>query len=449
MRPERHYDDEALVTMLASGAGASDAHLGTCAECSEKLDSFRLVTDALHDAATWDKREISEAPNAATIASLRSFAETMAAEDTAADAFLADLLAGPRETWAATLAAHPEYRTPGTVRRLIAATDKALDTMPADAVEITGLAVSIAEGLDASAHRATTVATLRGQAWRERAYALFYTGQFAEAEKAVNVAERCFEACVVDEYELARVGIVRAVVEKGLERLPAGIAAASASASAFGRFADHQRLVSAKIAEIHLLLARNEFEAGRDELLRLEAAVRLSDDAQTHALLLGNLGYCARKLGRIEEAMQYQDQAAILHECLGNVTESTRIRWNVASLLAAEGRIQEALVRLDQVKREYERIGMVGVVPVVALEIAELLLTQERFAEVEELCKAAIECFERSGVAHTARAVTALGFMAEAVRGRTATPQIVRSVREYVRRLPEEPTLLFAQAFPN
>lgn len=444
MMTERHYDDEALVTMLAAGADASDAHLGTCTECTEKVVTFRCVTDALRDGATWDKRLLNDSPNLNTIATLRAFADTMAGEDTAAERFLAELLAGPRESWMPTLDAHPEYRTPGTVRRLIAATDRALDTMPADAVELTALAVDIADHLDPATHRPQTVATLRGQAWRERAYALFYTGQFAEAEKAVATAERQFAACVVDGYELARVGIVRAVVERGLEHHRGSIEAATQSAHAFREFGDRSRSISAEVAHIQVLIGSGEFKSARSRLLKLEHVVRMTDDVAMHTMLLGNLGYCARGLGLNEEAMRYYEEAAILYEELGNRSESTRVRWNVASLLAAEGRIPQALSRFEAVRNEMNALGMTGAAAVIALEIAELHLTLGDFNAVEELCKVAIASFSTSGLAHTAKALTALGLMSEAVRSRTATPHLVRKVRDYVRRLPEEPQLLFA-----
>ena len=442
---ERHYDEEALVTILASRDGTADAHLANCGECSEKLDSFRLVAEALADSATWDKRVLADAPDPKTIATLRAFADNLAAEDEAARPFLAKLLSGPREMWMTTLDAHPEYRTAGTVRGLIAATDRALDTMPADAVAITALAVEIADELEATAYRPDTLARLRGGAWREHAYALFYTGRFAEAEQAVGLAERHFGDCVVDEYDQARVGIVRAMVEKGLEHLSAGISAAASSANTFARFGDEQRLASANLAEVHLLFGASDFRRAHATLLALEENVRRTDDA-THALVLGNLGYCARKLHLNDEALRYYEQAAFLLDGLGNASESARVRWNVASLLAGEGRIAEALDRFNQVRNDLSALGMTGAATLVTLEIAELLLIREDFATVEELCQSAIDSIAKSGLAHTARALTALGLMAEAVRSRTVTPAFVRQVREYVRRLPAEPHLLFTPA---
>lgn len=448
MMSERHYDDEALVTMLAAGADASDAHLDSCTECAEKVVSFRGVTDALRDAATWDKRPVDETPNASTIATLRAFATTMASEDTAAERFLTELLAGPRESWMPTLAAHPEHRTPGTVRRLIAAVDRALDTMPADAVELTALAVDVAEHLDPATHRPATVATLRGQAWRERAYALFYTGQFAEAEKAVGNAERCFAGCVVDEYELARVGIVRAVVERGLERFDEGAQAAHISAQNFAKFNDLGRMASARVAEVQQQFSSGRFSTAFSTLIDLEKMLRTTDLAQTHAIVLGNLGYCAWKLGRHAEAIQFHETAAAIVSDLGMTSEAIRIRWNIAEILVTNGRLDEALQRLESLHEQFRQVGMGGAACEVALHIAELLVAHEKYADAEVLCRAAMTYVQAAGVGHTAPALTALAIMQEAVAKRTATPAVIRKVREYIRRLPEEPALLFAPLPP-
>ena len=446
---ERHYDEDALVTMLASGADAADAHLQACGECAEKLDTCRLVTDALRDAATWDKREVSEAPNPNTIATLRAFADTMAAEDSLADAFLAELLAGPRESWMPTLAAHPEYRTAGTVRRLIAATDRALDTMPADAVELTALAVDIAENLPSSSHRPDTLARLRGGAWRERAYALFYTGQFGEAERAVEISERHFGGCVVAEYEQARLGIVRAVVERGLEKYESALEAARFSAERFAEFDDVGRMVSARVAEAQLQFNASDYADAFEALSDLDARLAGTDAAQAHAIVLGNLGYCAWKLGRVADAIQYHEAAAVILSDLGMHSDAVRSRWNIASILASDGKLDEALRRLWTLRGEFTELGMLGASTDIALEIAELLVTRGEYAQAEQICRAAMQDIERAGLSHTAPALTALAILDEAVSNRTVTPATVQHVRNYLRRLPEEPALLFAPAPPE
>jgi tetratricopeptide (TPR) repeat protein len=441
---ERHYDDEALISLLGSNRAGTDAHLPSCAPCSTKIDSFRTIAGTLRDGDVWDQRELRTEAVPATIATLRAFADRMVDEDTRAEGVLSELLAGPRETWRRRLQERPEWRHAGVVRKLIAASDRAIDTMPPDAVEITALATEIAEGFELSSYPSDTVPRLRGAAWRAHAYALYYTGSFSKAEAATVTAQRHFDLCVVNEYELGRLGIVRALVLRAFERFDEAATAASASTDAFARFEDTHRVVSARLAEVNLLLGRGDFARAEHLLLNAEREISATPHAHTHALVLGNLGYCSRKLGNVDEAIAYYEAAAALFNDLGSVTEASRTRWSVALTFADAGRLSDALERMTTVLPEFERLGMSSEAAVMGLDIAELLAAGERYDEVQLVCTSAMEIFQRAGTAYTSRALTALAFMREAAAHRTVTPAQVRTVREYIRRLPAEPNLLFA-----
>lgn len=444
MIAERHYDEDALVTMLDARALESDAHLATCGECAERLEDFRLVTECLRDAATWDQREVASAPNANTIATLRALADTMAAEDAAARGHLTELLAGPREMWMAKLSAHPEWRTAGMVRALIAATDRALDTMPADAVEITLLATDIAADLQPGTVSADAISRLRGAAWRERAYALYYTGAVAAADSACSEAEFYFDRLTLSEYEMGRLNVVRALISRSLENYRASIQFANEASSTFRAFGDGGRAASAQLAGIHAHFGSGNYQEALNKLVAVESTLQNSSDTQTHARVLGNLGFCCWKLGRIDEALRYHEAAAALFDDLGIHTESVRTRWNVAEILAGEGRVSEALSRLDAVQTEFQRLGMISAATLAGLDAAEILLANGDYQKVEEICAAAMKQFVSEGLEHTERALTALAFVKEAAASRVATPTVVRHVRQYLERLPDEPNLLFA-----
>lgn len=436
---ERHYDEDALVTMLGAPVAASDPHLAECGECAERLEDFRMVTAALRDAATWDQREVSAAPNPNTIATLRAFADTMAAEDAAAEGYLTELLAGPRETWMANLAAHPEWRTAGVVRGLIGRMPALLDAMPADAVECAQVATSIADG----SLTGPPTALLRGAAWREQAFALFYVGRYAEADAAASRAQEILETASVNDFDLARVGTVRALIDRSMERLPSAFDAVRTSVRTFLTFGDETRETSATLAHAHLLFNVQRFDEAFDLLAPLEKRLRDSSDVDSHARVLANLGFCCSRLGLSVEALRYHNLAATLLSELGVHTEAVREKWNIASILASEGRLDEALTAFQASRQEFSRLGMVMPAALIGLQIAEVMLSRERYGEVDEICQASMRAFETAGIPYSAGALTALSFIREATRTRKATPELARQVRLYLQELPKNENVLF------
>jgi tetratricopeptide (TPR) repeat protein len=405
-----------------------------------------MIADALCDQDVWDARPVNTEPVPATIANLRAFADRMTDEDTRAEMILQELLAGSREEWLPRLREHPEWRTAGVVRKLIAQVYTTVVAMPPDAVEIAALATAIAEELEPAQHPSDTVERLRGSASRAQAYNFFYTGQFKEAEAAIATSEMHFDACAINEYELARVGVVKALVLRPFERFSEGSKAAVASERMFERYGDFEKTVSARLADVQLLVSQGLYEEAERSLLQLERRMSDATDVGTHARVLGNIAHVYRRQGKVEPAIQYYDCAAALLEDAGARTETVRIRWNVAVMLAEAGKVADACARLGSLTRELGQLGMTVDAALASLDVAEFLLAQNRYEEVEAICHSTMRTFELAGLAYTTRALTALAYIQEAANQRRADRKLVRNVREYIRELPRQPHLLFALA---
>ncbi|HEX6160363.1 MAG TPA: hypothetical protein VF111_09375 [Thermoanaerobaculia bacterium] len=434
---DRHYDDEALISFLqsASCSAQSDPHLLTCTGCSETLRTLRSLAGAMTDESVWQP-PIDSTPNPQTIATLRAFADNMTREDAEAEALLPALVADHR------LAAFAEYQTAGIVRQLLATADRAIDTMPPDAVRLTALATTIADALDEARYESDAVAKLRGAAWRDYAYALYYTGSFAEAEKAVFRAESHFSDCVVSEYDAARVALLDAMVSRALEHLDRATPLTREAAEAFRRFGDEQRSNAAESVHASLLFAEQKFDSALAAWRRLISTT--DDDALAYARNLSNIATCERHLGATDAALRNYATAAALFTDAGSVTHALRVEWNIASTLASAGRIDDALSKLKQLRAQFDGLGMASEAALIALDVAELLLAKGRVAEIPELCATAMASFNRSGIPYGPKAQTAIAFIREAsVLGRV-TPVAIRQVRTYLRDLPQQPQLLFA-----
>jgi len=108
--------------------------------------------------------------------------------------------------------------------------------------------------------------------------------------------------------------------------------------------------------------------------------------------------------------------------------------------------VTEACKRLRDLTREMDQLGMTSEAALANLDVAELLLVQNQYAEVDEICSSTMQVFERAGLSYTARALTALAYIREAAMQRRADRTLVQNVREYIRKLPRQPHLLFAEA---
>ncbi|GAC1429031.1 MAG: hypothetical protein NVSMB68_01150 [Thermoanaerobaculia bacterium] len=440
---ERHYDEEALIALLHTGeaSAARDPHLAACSTCSDMLASYRVISDVLVEKAVWDLHETSNETAAVRgLQSLRSFAASMESEDEAAVVLIDQLLQSPRQWWVAMVERDERYHTASVLRRLIEVSESKIDTMPPEAVETAAAAIAVGDVLDGADH----IQQLQGSAYRQHAFALFYTGDFRRALESIESAQAILDTTAVSDYAIARLNLVRAVVYRALERHEEALVLARSSATVFRSFGDTQRLASAVMTEAYLLMFLHRSHEALSLLQEINQQMSVSIDLDTRARLFNNIAICQKSLGRVGEALQAFQVAAALYDELGINTEGANVRYNIADLLAHEGHRVEGRKRMREVRAEFERLGMIHTSVVAGLDLAELAVVEKNFQEVEDLCRAAIRQFETAGVAHSSEALTALTFLREAAEQRRATQEIIWHVRTYIKRLPDEPALLFA-----
>ena len=447
MNLARHYDDETIIALLESGdpeAIARDPHLAGCESCAELAESLRAISGTLAHEDVWDARVLDEAPRPETLANLRAFVGDMAREDAIAEQHLKDLLAGDRDTWMPRLHAHPEYRTAGMVRKLVAATDHALDTMPPDAVAITELATEIADNLPPAVHPGDTVLKLRGAAWRERAYALFYVGTYTEAETAIAEAERNFAECVVGDYDRGRVAIVLALIHRALDRDTEAAVTAAEAVTLLRASGDVQRYVSAVMVQAQAKMKVFEYRGALGLLTEALTAFRVHVSADTEGRLLANIGLCQRALRDFAGAVSSYRTAARIFNDLGVRTEAVRTQTNLAVVLREAGLPEEAVRQVREARSVFESLGMTYDLAMTDLILSDLAITNGDLDAVGPLCRHAMSYFEGAGLAYGPRALTALAYLSEAAEQHRLTSVDVRHVENYIRRLPLQPALLFA-----
>jgi tetratricopeptide (TPR) repeat protein len=442
---ERHYDDETLIGLLGSNLDPMrDPHLSVCSSCSDNLESYRAIAETLGHAAAWDLRDLRQEPVPETISRLREFSSVLAAEEEIAQAAVSRLMDQPRLSWPTTVANSPDLQTPSAVKSLVAASETAIDRDPAEALAIAELATRAAQLLQIGAHAQDAISRATGAAWRQHAYASFYTGQYVAASESVSKARLALESCRISDYDLARLSIVRSLILAAQERHEEARAEARHATAVFEAFGDRSRAASAMVAEAFSFLYQLRHQEALQILKPIEAEYSADIDNAARANVALNLGICYSELGRVAEALDHYSIAAAIYDEIGSLSEAARVRHNVACLLALQGRLSDAKARFRSLRMEYRRLGMANGAVTADLDLAELLLAENEHEEAEALCAAAVEQFREIGLSATTQGLTALTFLREAAAQRRATPQAARHVRTYIDRLPKEPQLLFA-----
>jgi tetratricopeptide (TPR) repeat protein len=425
MMIEQHYDEEVLAGFLAEpiDSAARDRHLAGCSLCKQTLNSIRDTAGLLKQPDVWNRESFSSAPRPETLSFLRNVQRTMADEDGAAEVYVKQLLAGSRDTWADRLAEHPEWRTAGVVRKLIAATDRAIDLMPSDAVEITRLAVGIADDL-ADSER---VSHLRGSAWYEFGYALLYTGAYGDGLNALATAESHFGRVRIADHEMARLYLVRAMIYRALERSGDSLPAIASAATIFRAYGDKDRSYAAKLAEGLALYSGRRFREAL--LLNLEIANEETIAPRWRAAAQQNAATCYRELGEFDAAIEHFVKAISAFESAGMMSFRAKTRWTLARILVARAKYEPALRMLTELQGEFEELGMANDVAIVSLDIAEILIATERHSEIAAACRPAMSYFEKAQLTTSEAARTAVTYLCEAAMAGKATSSLVSNLR--------------------
>src|SRR5215212_7172253 len=186
-----HYDDESLLEYVDATspiAGEIEAHAAGCSTCAAEIGSHRETIKLLESEEVWTEAP----PPPARLADVTAFAARLKREDAEAAAVCNDVLTGPSAWWSTRLRKAAGGRTAGVVRELLERFGGILGRSPNDALQITTLAVEVANALSITDYPSDTVITLRAQALRDHAYVLSVIGRYREAMTTADRAEALF-----------------------------------------------------------------------------------------------------------------------------------------------------------------------------------------------------------------------------------------------------------------
>lgn len=342
----------------------------------------------------------------------------------------------PPEEWPA-LAERTDLQTCGALEKLGNTVAQVLGRDPRYARAVAELGVAIAEAIPETAYPTPVVAQLRAHAWKDLAKALLYVGRFAEALDATGQATArlaLFGALVHDH---AIVGLVRAEILQQVDRYDEALAALAESKRIFRDHEDARRLLLAGIAEGVLLHRLRKFREAREAYLLLLASSREAMDQECLACLHNAVGHCSVDLGEFDVAEANLSRASAIFQELGQPLQALKSELGRGRMLVQSGRVDRGIAHLRTTRMQFLRSGLIEEAGLCGLETVQGLLMREDTAEAAALARQIITEFTAAGLSK--RAISALGYLEEALAARRASTTTVAHVRDYILSLRTSP----------
>lgn len=412
-----------------------ESHVANCAECGATLDFYSVAEEDLGDLAVWQPIIGS------TAAAMSAYANKCAAEDWEADELLKDIFEKPRKAALTNVRNQRKFHTGGVVRRLNAKAHAVVASEPLDALIFADMAQTVADLLPDDTYPNNAVYELRGTAAKERANALLRLAEFDDALEALARAERAYEHLRSPGYGLGAVELVRGAVYYERGELQEAAKHVDLSEQLYA----HQGLERQRMKAVFL---RGEiaYEALQyaESVATMQQVIRFGEE-------IGDASWVARgsyvrglselELGNLGDAATLFHSALVIFREAGPESDRISTEWGIARVVLHDGKPTDAVKRLRDVIAQFEAIGMVSDAALAGVDMSEALLVLERWEEIVKVATHAFRVLKKAG--HLTGALTALAYLKEAAAKRQLTPEALKVVREYLRRVEREPDLLF------
>lgn len=350
----------------------------------------------------------------------------------------------PREEWSA-LAERADLRTCGVLERLGNFVAETLGRDPRHALAVAELGVAIAEAIPEKSYPSPIIVQLRAHAWKDHGKALLYLGRHDEALAAFDRAEASIDGYGALAHDRAIVRYARAATLQEVNRHEESFALLAECKQVFRDHGDMKRLVLCGIAEGVLLHRLRKYREAREAYLLLLTSTRDAIDQESIACLHHAIGHSSVDLGDFDVAETHLTRAVALFRELGQPLQGLKGELGRGRLLVRRGEIDRGIAHLRPVRREFLRNAMIEEAGLAGLEIVEALLGRDSASEAEALARQIAAEFTSAGL--NTRAITAVGYLQEAIATRRVSAAMVGDVREYIVSLRTSPEREFVVAW--
>jgi tetratricopeptide (TPR) repeat protein len=342
----------------------------------------------------------------------------------------------PREEWPA-LAERGELQTSGALEKVGNYVAQVLGRDPSHGLAIAELAVSLAEAIPENIYPAPVLAQLRAHAWKDLAKARLYVGRFSDALHAADQADRQIEAFGSLAHDHAIVGLVRAETLQQIDRYDEAFAVLAECKTVFREHGDDRRLILTGISEGVLLHRLRRYREAREAYLLLLASMHESIDKDSAACLHNVIGHCSVDLADYDAAETYLTRAIALFHELAQPLQAAKAELARGRMFVRSGRVERGIAHLRLIRAQFMRGGLIEEAGLCGLEIVEGLLVRGDATETIALARRIIAEFTAASLSK--RAISALGYLEEAIASRRASATTVANVRDYILSLRKSP----------
>ncbi len=426
----------ALDPVLVPDRTALEGHVMLCKPCSDRLAEIRAFDARLEDEDNYPDEDDPEGDG------LRAAAAQTAREDAEADELLGTLLEEPPEAFVwANLQEKPKYHTGGVVRKLSAAAYKALFTSPPHAQDLADTAIAISRRLGPAVYPVALLASWRGIAYKQRANALRYQGQFAAALKTLDRAEVQFKLLPQPELDLAAVTFIRGTTYYEMEEYGRAAELAAQSTREFEHQGQSEMYYGSRVLEGSIAFELGNLDVAEAIFRQLYDHGEQSERKIWRARAAQALGNTFIKRGALNEATQQLHTAMLLFRELGITIEEVRCRWGVARVVQKSGQHRIAVERFRGAREEFQQLGAAIDAALVTLDLMEAFLALRNPREVRRAAGNVVAILTEAGM--VTGALAAANWLRHAAAMETLTPSLLDKIRRYLRRVAIEPDFAF------
>jgi tetratricopeptide (TPR) repeat protein len=306
------------------------------------------------------------------------------------------------------------------------------------------LSASLAEGIMPSAYPQVVIAQLCAHAWKDVGHSLAYLGRYDDALLAIDRAEASISPFGALGHDYAIIQFVRAKILLEVDRQEEVRGLLAACKKVFREHGDSRRLVLCGIAEGVRLHRLRRYREAREAYLLLLAETRDSIDTEPLACLHNLIGFCSVDLGDYEAAEVHLSTAIELFKEVHEPLSAAKAELGRGRLFVRRGEIDRGVAHLLAIRSTFLRQNLTEEAGICALEMVEALLLRGNAEDAEALARQVISEFTAARL--NRRAITALGYLQEAIASRRASVATVINVREYIVGLRTSPEREFTMA---